>query len=169
MNILVILLGCHISHILNNRIDTAIQFVNQLNNTNVSWFLSGGIKYPDTDTITEAEKMATHIKHKNAIEFNGNSWDYIYDIQSTNTAENLIMANNFVMDNEAVNYDDIFIITSQFHYERANKMASQIFSENVKWILGDSALDDSLYWEKIHMTNVDNDIQKARKKIYTIL
>ena len=58
MNILLILLGCNISYLLSNRIDTAINFVGKFNETNVDWFLSGGIKNPSEDTITEAEKMA---------------------------------------------------------------------------------------------------------------
>ena len=62
-HILLILLGCNISYLLNDRISTAIQFANKFNNTNINWFLSGGIKNPNIDTITEAEKMALEISN----------------------------------------------------------------------------------------------------------
>lgn len=66
MNILLILLGCNISYLLNERIHTAIQFASNISTTTngiatVNWFLSGGIKNPNEDTVTEAEKMARDI------------------------------------------------------------------------------------------------------------
>ena len=57
MNILLILLGCSIFRLLENRIKTAVVFADKFNGTNIDWFLSGGIKNPNEDTITEAEKM----------------------------------------------------------------------------------------------------------------
>ena len=70
-------------------------FVGKFNETNVDWFLSGGIKNPSEDTITEAEKMAEKISKYEKIytqESRGNIWNYIYDKEATNTAENFIMA-----------------------------------------------------------------------------
>ena len=60
MNILLVLLGCNVPYLLNDRIATAVKFANRFNNESVSvdWFLSGGIKNPAEDTVTEAEKMA---------------------------------------------------------------------------------------------------------------
>ena len=170
MNILLILLGCHISYLLNNRINTAINFVGKFNETSVDWFLSGGIKNPHEDTITEAEKMAQQIARFEGIhtdESRGNRWNYIYDTEATNTAENFIMARNYLNKFNGV-YDEVYIITSEFHHNRANKIAEKILDINPKWILGSAKLDDSLYWEKIHIRNVDNDISKALNK-FTIL
>jgi hypothetical protein len=163
MNILLILLGCNISYLLNDRINTAINFVGKFNQTNVDWFLSGGIKNPNEDTITEAEKMAQQISRQEEFYTNiltGNKWKYIYDRQATNTAENFIMAKNYI--NHI--YDEVYVITSKFHYNRANKIAEQILDIDPKWILGDAELHDSLYWEKIHIRNVDNDVRNALHK-----
>ena len=170
MNILLILLGCNISYLLSNRIDTAINFVGNLNNTNVDWFLSGGIKNPSEDTMTEAEKMAQQIskfEKSHTHELRGNKWNYIYDKDAANTAENFIMAREFIRlkQNTSHIYDDIYIITSEFHFERANKIAERILDVDTKWILGNAELADSSYWEKIHIRNVESDVNKALRKI----
>jgi len=170
MNILLILLGCHITNLLNNRIDTAINFVSKFNETNVNWFLSGGIKNPGEDILTEAEKMAKQISNyekKYVTELSGNKWNYVFDNVATNTAENFIMAQNFLDDNNNNNnnYDEVFIVTSSFHYERANKIAKKILDKvKPKWILGNEKLDNSYYWEQIHIKNVENDVSKALLK-----
>lgn len=166
MNILLILLGCHISNLLNNRIDAAVNFAGKFNETNVDWFLSGGIKNPNEDIITEAEKMAKQISKYEKIntdELRGNRWNYIYDTEATNTAENFIMAKNH-LNKLNKQYDDIYIITSEFHQNRANKIAEKILDIEPKWILGEAKLHDSEYWEKIHIRNVDADVNKALKK-----
>ena len=167
-HILLILLGCNISYLLNDRISTAIQFANKFNNTNINWFLSGGIKNPNIDTITEAEKMALEISNFEKIYVNNitmNKWNYIYDTIATNTAENFIMAKKY-LDNEKKHYSEIYIITSSFHYNRAKKIADKLINKNVKWILGNSELVDSNYWENIHIKNVDIDVNKATEKFY---
>ena len=132
-HILLILLGCNISYLLNDRIYTAIQFANKFNNTNINWFLSGGIKNPNIDTITEAEKMALEISNFEKIYVNNitmNKWNYIYDTIATNTAENFIMAKKY-LDNEKKHYSEIYIITSSFHYNRAKKIADKLINKNV--------------------------------------
>ena len=94
MNILLVLLGCNISYLLQDRITTAVQFAGNFNKTNVNWFLSGGIKNPLEDKITEAEKMAYKIVESEYIhtrKLSGSKWNYIYDTEATNTAENFIM------------------------------------------------------------------------------
>jgi hypothetical protein len=166
MNILLILLGCNISNLLNNRIDTAINFASKFNHTNVDWFLSGGIKNPHEDTVSEAEKMAQQISKFEKIhtdDIRGNDWNYIYDTVATNTAENFIMANNFINKSEK-EYDDVYVITSGFHHNRANKIAEQILEIKPKWILGEAKLADSHYWERVHIKNVDSDVKKALNK-----
>ena len=171
MNILLILLGCNISYLLNDRINTAIIFVGNFNQTNVDWFLSGGIKNTHEDIVTEAEKMAQQISKKEKIYthiFKGNNWNYIYDTEATNTAENFIMAKKFMMETDSINkkYDDIYVITSDFHHNRAKKIAEQILDVQPKWILGNAELDDSVYWERIHIRNVDSDVKKALDKYF---
>ena len=167
MNILLILLGCNISNLLNNRIETAIHFVQKFNQTNIDWYLSGGIKNPNEDTISEAYKMANQISNfekKYNRELNANSWNYILDIEATNTAENFITAKNYI-ENIKKDYDAVYIVTSKFHHDRAKKISEKILNNiETKWILGNLKLEDSIYWEKIHIKNVDSDVIKAFNK-----
>lgn len=166
MNILLILLGCNLSYLLNDRINTAVKFASNFNDTNVSWFLSGGIKNPNEGTITEAQKMADEISKFEKAYVNdntGSKWNYIYDTVATNTAENFIMAKNFLND-KPNEYSDVYIITSNFHHNRAKKIADKIIDKDIKWILGDAELHDSAYWETIHIKNVDTDVNNAINK-----
>jgi uncharacterized SAM-binding protein YcdF (DUF218 family) len=191
MNILIILLGCHISILLNDRIETAIQFVNKLNQPNqpnqsvelnVDWFLSGGIKNPQfDDQLNEADKMSQIISTKSpansansanyansANSANYAKWSYIKDTIATNTAENFIMASKYIETNNDI-YDKIYVVTSDFHYLRAKAISDLINpSNNYEWILGKEELNDSRYWEKIHMKNVKSDVDKALNKYKNI-
>lgn len=174
MNILLILLGCNISYLLQDRIDTAVQFVRNMNTTvepaqlQVDWFLSGGIKFgatdgDDNDGEAESSKMKRVIMAADLY----NSWYYIEDHIATNTAENFIMVDTYLRSTSKV-YGDIYIVTSRFHYPRADKIASHILSDydylHVKWILGEAELPDSRYWESIHIRNVEADVSKSIHK-----
>lgn len=166
LTILIVVLGCNISFILNDRIYTAIKFVENLQNTNIHWFLSGGIKYDLGETISEAEKMAIQIsKHNRNLTYKiNNNWQYIYDTKSTNTVENFIMLQYYLNKINNTNnfmYDKLYVVTSKFHYNRAHKITNEILNEQLNWILSDLELNDSVYWEKIHIKNVNNDINKA--------
>lgn len=168
MNILFVLLGCNNNYLLNNRIITAIQFANSFNKTSINWFLSGGIKNPLEDTVTEAEKMMTQISQYEKIymsNITSNHWNYIYDNVSTNTAENFIMVKKYLAETN-IDYFTVFVITSNFHHLRAKKIAEKILGEEkeIQWVLSDAELDDSRYWEKIHIKNVDSDVKKALEK-----
>ena len=168
MNILLVLLGCNISYLLNDRITTAVQFASGFNKTSVNWFLSGGIKNPSEDTVTEAEKMAAHISQYEKTyvrDIAGNNWNYIYDTVATNTAENFIMVKKY-LDETNVDYSQVFVVTSDFHHLRASKIAEKIIGEEkeIRWVLSEAELHDSRYWEKIHIKNVDADVNKAIEK-----
>lgn len=168
MNILLVLLGCNIQYLLINRIHNAVNFAGTFNNTNIDWFLSGGIKNINEDTITEAEKMAKEISNFEksiGIHLQGNVWNYIYDTQATNTAENFMMVRNYINKNYKY-YNEVYIITSEFHYNRANKIAEKILDNIPKWILDKAKLPDSEYWEKIHIRNIENDVNKAINKFH---
>lgn len=163
MNILLVLLGCNISYLLNDRITTAVQFANGFNKTRVNWFLSGGIKNPLEDTVTESEKMARQISQYEktyVCDVTGNKWNYIYDNVATNTAENFIMVDKY-LEESLIEFTEIFVVTSSFHYKRANKIAEKIINNKISWILSDAELHDSRYWETIHIKNVDADVNKA--------
>lgn len=168
INILLILLGCNISFLLNDRITTAVQFVRNMNTTvepaqiQVDWFLSGGVKFGG-DGESESSKMKKVLM---AEDVTTHSWHYIEDPVATNTAENFIMADTYLKSTSKV-YTTVYIITSRFHYQRADKIASRIlvdYSHQVKWILGDAELPDSRYWESMHIQNVEDDVSKAMHK-----
>ena len=168
MNILLVLLGCNISYLLNDRITTAVQFANGFNKTRVNWFLSGGIKNPSEDSISEAEKMSRQISQYEktyVCDITGNKWNYIYDNVATNTAENFIMVDKY-LEESLIEFTEIFVVTSDFHYKRANKIAEKIIGEEkkIRWVLSDAELHDSRYWETIHIKNVDADVNKAIEK-----
>ena len=168
MNILLVLLGCNISHLLNDRITTAVYFAKNYNKTSVNWFLSGGIKNPSEDTVTEAEKMGIQIsalEKTYSRDIAGNKWNYIYDTVATNTAENFIMVKKY-LDETNIDYSEVFIVTSDFHHLRARTIAEKIIGEEkeISWVLSDAEQQDSRYWEKIHMKNVDADVKKAIEK-----
>jgi hypothetical protein len=171
MNILLVLLGCNISYLLNDRITRAVQFANGFNKTSVNWFLSGGIKNPSEDTVTEAEKMAAQISQYEktyAQDVSGNNWTYIYDTVATNTAENFIMVDKY-LEKSFIEFTEIFVVTSSFHYNRANKIAEKIINNKISWILSDAELHDSRYWETIHIKNVDADVNKAIEKFKNLI
>jgi vancomycin permeability regulator SanA len=157
-SVLLILLGCNITSLLMDRITTAINFIenNHHNFNKITWYLSGGIKF-DGD-LSEASIMKNELEK--TIENKYIDYHYILDEQSKNTVENLFKASNY-LNTSQVYYDDIFIITSKFHYKRAKLMLTYIDqSRNYSWILGDMQQSDSLYWESVHIRNVLNDINK---------
>lgn len=158
---LFILLGCHINELLNDRIETAISLAMAGGGVKTDWFLSGGIKNPSEDTVSEAEKMAQKIQsYENKTV---TDWNYIYDTTATNTAENFIMADRQL---NLTTYSEIYVVTSKFHHNRAKAIADKVIRpNNFKWALSELKLKDSEYWEKIHIKNVDFDVRKAFARI----
>jgi hypothetical protein len=156
MQILILLLGCHIQRLLNGRVETAIEFATNTNTT-IDWFLSGGVKEPGK--INEAEYMMNLIEpHRK-----DRDWNFIVDSVATNTAENLIMANHTL---HFESYTDMYMVTSEFHYNRANAMVDKIFEgKRFNWLLSPLEESDSRYWEKIHIKNVDSDVTKSSSKM----
>lgn len=159
MNLLYILLGCNIDIILRDRIYHAIEHANNYNNATINWFLSGGIKNSLDDVESEAHKMKKHIEI-----IQNDNWNYILDTEATNTAENFIMVNKLLNTNK-YNYDNIFVVTSDYHHERAKRIADKIIiNNNFDWILSPLFLHNSVYMEKIFMRNVDVDVEIALSK-----
>ena len=168
MNILIVILGSNVISLLNSRINLGIKFALNERNSNIDWFLSGGIKNPAESKITEAYNMYQIISNTNHFEY-GNlieDWNFILDETSTNTAENFIMLKKILEINEN-KYSNIYIVTSDFHFNRASQFANKIIkNNNFNWILSDLELHDSRYWETIHSKNIENDINKALNKKY---
>jgi len=151
-----------------DRVNTAINFANfyksnikyyQLYDHKINWFLSGGIKNKNQNSLTESETMKTLLELKNMHEYN---WNYIIDDNSTNTAQNFIAANQMM---NMYDFEKIYVVTSEFHYERAKKISDLIDDNNIyNWILSPREDRDSRYWEQIHIKNVENDVANARQK-----
>lgn len=198
MNILMIVLGCNIGSILLNRLETSFRFIEQTlgndvcitsnpltdffvstksnsnSNHHITWFLSGGIKNNFIDAKSESSILKSQIDNNISLKYKdiGNekiNWDFVLDEKSTNTAENFIWASHFINTTEKI-FDDIYVVTSDFHFPRANEMLKMIDpSKNFKWILGNLEENDSRYWESIHLRNVRSDVAKARAKLQALM
>lgn len=173
--ILMIVLGSANTEILTDRLDTAINFANNyaFNNTeiftpeynSIHWVLTGGIKYPEISTETEAEVMAGYVLYR---ETPISNWEYYLDEKSINTAENFVLMKKFLK-NSVIDYSDIYVVTSEFHYERAKRFADIIIpNNNFNWLFGKMKEYDSEYWERIHMKNIQNDINKLFSKFKVV-
>ena len=159
--LLFILLGSHVTELLNGRVNTAIEFATNItdqNNTHIDWFLSGGVKNGNAG-VSEAEKMAYLIANKSC----GRDWNFILDKSATNTAENLIAVSEM---GGLDKYSGVYVITSEFHFNRAKMITDLLLEDNrFGWILSDIALADSDYWESLHIKNVRSDVAKAKQRL----
>lgn len=156
---LIVLLGCNILSILYDRVNTAINFVSNIDsdlNNSYIWILTGGIKNNIIkNTKPEAEIMLELLQKQNFI-----NHQFIIDVNSTNTVENFIFLHKYL--NQTKKFNEVYIITSNFHHSRAKKIADQISPyHSYKWILGKEETSDLIFWEKYHINNVDIDIQKT--------
>ena len=168
MKFLIVMLGCNILNLLNDRMIAGINFALNERDIHFDWFLSGGIKNLEESSISEAYKMSQMISNSNEFVYGSNSkkkWNYILDEVSTNTAENFIMLKK-MLENNPNTYSKVYVVTSDFHFNRASKFADKIIEHNgFNWILSDLELHDSRYWETIHSKNIDNDIKKAQNNL----
>ena len=159
--LLFILLGSHVTELLNGRVKAALDFaanITDQNNTHIDWFLSGGVKYGNAG-VSEAEKMAYLIGNKSC----DVEWDFILDKSATNTAENLIAVSEM---GGLDKYSGVYVITSEFHFNRAKMITDLLIEDNrFGWILSDIALADSDYWESVHIKNVRSDVAKAKQRM----
>ena len=170
MKFLIVMLGCNVFNLLESRMKSAINFALNERNADFDWFLSGGIKNSNEKHSdlqkSEAYKMSQMISNSDEFVYGYTSkenWNYILDEASTNTAENFIMLKKMLEINPD-KYSKVYVITSDFHFKRAEMFANKIIENNeFNWILSDLELDDSRYWETVHIRNVDNDINKALK------
>ena len=190
-----IVLGCNIDSILLNRLETSFRFIEQTLSNNVcfisnhltdfdthnsnynhhiTWFLSGGIKNNFKGVKSEASILKYQIDNSISLKYQDVvsdkiKWDFVLDEKSTNTAENFIWASYFLNTSTQI-FDNIYVVTSDFHFTRASQMLKIIdSSRNFKWILGNMEEKDSRYWENIHIQNVESDVAKARIKLQALM
>ena len=165
MNILIIVLGCHVAYLLNDRIQTAVQLTTVLPKENIVWGFSGGIKNKMADKVSEAEKMKKIVASSVPFVYGSQTqWNYILDEESTNTAENFTMFRQ-ILEKEPNKYSDIYVVTSDFHFDRAKRIADGIIENNgFHWVLSDLEYGNFREMEKVHMQNVENDVQTALQR-----
>ena len=76
-----VVLGCAIEDVQKERVDAALSYANSLDDTNIVWFVTGGVKNAVTQKVaTEAEQMKEKIA--------GTKGKIVLDDKAKNTAEN---------------------------------------------------------------------------------
>ena len=151
-NVIILVMGCHMEDIQQDRVNTAVDYVKKERLTDVTWYLSGGTKH-SLEGTSEAEKMSESLKK---------DWSYKLDTNSRNTSENLA---NFRMYLETKSFDEIFIATSEFHFKRASELTKGVLQKNTKWILGKKSCPSCWSDEIIHSKNIQSDINKSLRLI----
>lgn len=153
----ILVLGCHMNDILEDRMNTALDFAKRID-IPITWFLSGGTKNQldklslSNEADNEAEKMANWINPENE------NWNIEVDVKSKNTAENFAYFRSWVERQENV---EIYVVTSEFHHLRASSILSGITTMNVNWVLSPKACLWCVSDEKIHNKNIQSDIENA--------
>ena len=166
MNVLIIVLGCHIAYLLNDRIQTAVALTSVLQNQNIYLGFSGGIKNKRIEKVSEAEKMKNLASQAIPFEYGYlKEWNYILDEESTNTAENFTMFRR-ILEKEPNKYSDIYVVTSDFHFDRAKMIADGIIENNgFHWVLSDLEYGNFREMEKVHLQNVEKDVRIALREL----
>ena len=136
MKILIVMLGCNVLSLLNDRMKTGINFALNERNVEVEWFLSGGIKNPSESTVSEAYKMSQMISNSDEFSYGStkSEWNYVLDEVSTNTAENFVMLKKMLESNPD-KYSKVYVVTSDFHFARAEMFANKIIENNQRLII----------------------------------
>ena len=164
--IIVLLLGCHIKYIQNDRIDSAINFIDSnYKKSNIIWFLTGGIKYDIPKIIQQPEsiEMINYINLMNSKLYS--KWEYILDSDATNTAENFGNFRSWFENTNINKNNKVYIVTSEFHLKRAKKILNGIISDNnFEWIISKKECNYCNHNEVIHSQNIENDIKMGLKK-----
>tara|TARA_X000000950_G_C13849486_1_gene633858 strand:- start:1189 stop:1722 length:534 start_codon:yes stop_codon:yes gene_type:complete len=157
-NVGVLILGSHIDSILENRVNELIKTIHRSELNDYTIFCSGGVKYDNLKGVkTEADKMIEIINKKLPSEKN---YKIVKDDKSTKTAENLL---NFKEYCNSLKFDNVILVTSNFHFNRADKMWKHINSRNIDtiWILESNSLE-KFPWlmkeEEIHIKNYLRDL-----------
>ncbi len=162
VKVIMVVLGCHISEIQHNRISTAISFIDKIEPNSHLWFLTGGVKnaIESSTTIesTEASQMKSMILDDSNV---------VLDNNARNTAENFVNLKKWITTNyvdQQLEVPNIVITTSSFHKDRAELIFNGVFHDlNVEssWNLAPLACTYCWHDEKIHIKNVQSDVQKA--------
>ena len=153
----VLVLGCHITEIQNVRINTAIEYFTKYPNLDLVWYLSGGKEKSQISEAIEMKKKLGTCNHKIHL-----------DERPTNTAENFAYFKTYI---ETTKVENVFVVTSDFHHNRANILLTRIFGDtdvHIEWILGNSHCPSCWRDEDLHIKNVEDDVAVALEKYRSI-
>jgi len=152
---IMLVLGCSNSYIQEQRIQSLFEYIENTNKPTVL-YLSGGKKTSELKE-TEADTMLKKINKKYP------NLEIHIDRTATNTAENFINFNKWV---EEKNANKIIINTSDFHKERAEKIFNNVIKNKIpEWNLSISNCEWCWEDEKIHMKNIEKDINRSLQQI----
>jgi hypothetical protein len=154
-----VVLGCAIEDVQQERIDAALEYAKSLDESEIVWFVTGGVKNAVTQKVaTEAEQMRDKIS--------GSKGKIVLDDKAKNTAENFAYLKKWVTESyDKTELPEIVITTSDFHKERAAKIFNGIFSNNASKLDWNLSISNNCKhcWndERIHMQNVAIDVKNA--------
>jgi len=160
---IMVVLGCAMNTIQEERVYKAINYVENTDNSEIVWFLTGGVKNAVSIASTEAQLMKEKVENSIG--------KIIIDDKAKNTAENFAYLKSWILEtyNNVQELPEIVITTSEFHKERASRIFNGIFynmQTNPLWNLSENySCGNCWNDEKIHMRNVDIDINTALRII----
>ena len=180
---LLVVLGSNDVAIQQERVGVAVWELERYASTNsdlpviVDVFITGGSKLlPGNDSIlksTEAAQMYRQISNQitasstATASATGSTINYILDNTATNTVSNFLMLCSYLESTDIV-YDEYTIVTSDFHYERSNRIVEWIFDNPVdfRWALSDTrgsprySVHTLRANEKVYMSMIKSDINQ---------
>ena len=153
---IIVILGCSINQIQNDRVHVGLEYIKRSKVPNVL-FLTGGNKYNIKQQNNEASLMNKQIKDHNVRDIT-----IIIDDKAKNTAENFLNLREWVNKNHRFDIFEYVIVTSDYHKRRASLIFDGIFRNiEPKWVLSKSDCDWCWKDENKHINNVKSDIEKA--------
>jgi uncharacterized SAM-binding protein YcdF (DUF218 family) len=163
----IIVLGSHDNNILNERVHSTIEYINNSDNPSIL-YLSGGVKEAFKNKNVESESEA--FKMNKMFSLNSDI-KIVQDQLARNTAENFAYLKKWIYSNITIDIiPNIIISTSDFHKKRAELIFNGVFPEiEPEWILSNSKCLSCWNDEHIHIKNVNNDILKTQPILFDII
>jgi uncharacterized SAM-binding protein YcdF (DUF218 family) len=157
-NNIILVLGSNEKYMLKDRMTTAISMTKNMTGS-ITWFLSGGVKNDNGKHMYEESESTKML----ALLDNNKKEKIVLDNKSRNTAENFAHFKYWLNTNDD-KYTHLTIVTSAFHYSRANTMFNEMIDSGdmeVKWGLGPLSCISCWADETHHKRNISKDVNKA--------
>lgn len=157
-NHIILVLGSNDKTMLKDRMNTAVSMSANITGP-ITWFLSGGVKNDNGIHMYEESESTKMMALLN----NNKKKTIILDSKSSNTAENFAHF-KYWLNTNGESYTHLTIVTSAFHYSRANTMFNEIVEPGdmeVNWGLGSFSCPTCWADERLHIRNISNDVNHA--------